>query len=90
MGVNVMRPAFNFKLKNMVSMLPTDEWARGPGTPPVVKGFIWFTDGLRMGGTGAAVYGQSVGRRLSISLERYAKFFQAEIYASLVCVYKVQ
>jgi len=34
--------------------------------PPVVKGLIWFTYGYRMkGGTGAGVYGQSVGRRLS-------------------------
>jgi hypothetical protein len=85
-----MKPAFNFEVKNMVTMLPRDECTRRPGTPPVVKGFIWFTDGLRMEGTGAAVYGQSVGRRLSISLERYTKFFQAEIYASLACVYKIQ
>jgi len=70
-----MRPAFNFELKNMVTMLSREEWVRGPGTPPVVKGFIWFTDGSRMEGTGAAGYGQSVGKRFSISLESYAKFF---------------
>jgi hypothetical protein len=90
MGVNVMRPAFNFELKNMVTMLPREEWTRGPGTPPVVKGLFYFTYGSRMEGTGAAVYGQSVGRRLSISLERYAKFFQAEIYAILACAYEIQ
>jgi len=31
-------------------------------------------------GTGAGVYGQSVGRRLSFTLGRYATVFQAEIY----------
>jgi len=41
-------------------------------------------------GTGAGVYGQSVGRRLSFSLGRYATVFQAEIYAILVCVYEIQ
>lgn len=70
MGVNVMRLAFNSELKNMVTMMPREEWTRGPGTPTVVQGLVWFTDGSTMEGTGAAVYGKSVGRRLSISLER--------------------
>jgi hypothetical protein len=37
-------------------------------------------------GTGAGVYGQSVGRRLSFSLRIYVTVFQAEIYAILACV----
>ena len=50
-------------------MLTTEEWNRGTGTPPVVKGLIYFTDGSRMKEeTGAGVYEQSVGIRLSISL----------------------
>jgi len=49
-------------------MLTREEWTRGPGTPPVVKGLAWFTDGSRKQGTGAGVYGQSLGRRVSISL----------------------
>jgi hypothetical protein len=80
MGVNVMGPAFNFEPKNIVTMLTREQWTRGTGTPSVVKGLVWFTDGSRMEGTGAAVYGQTVGRRLSISLGSYAKFFQADIY----------
>ena len=40
--------------------------------------------------TAAGVYGQSVGRRLSSSLGIYATVFQAEIYAILTCVYKIQ
>jgi hypothetical protein len=36
---------------------------------PIIKGLVWFIDGSRMKeGTGAGVYGQSVGRRLIISL----------------------
>jgi len=91
MGVNVMRPEFKFTPKYRVTMLSREEWTRGTGTPPVVTGFIWFTDGSRMKkGTKAAVYGQSVGRRLSISLGRYATVFQAVIYAILACAYEIQ
>jgi hypothetical protein len=40
------------------------------GGPPVVKGLVWYTDGSRMkkGRAGAGVCGQSVSRKLSISL----------------------
>jgi ribonuclease HI len=41
-------------------------------------------------GTRAGVYGQSVGRRLSFSLGRYATVFQAEIYAILACAHEIQ
>jgi len=41
-------------------------------------------------GTGAGICGQSVGKRLSFSLGRYATVFQAEIYAILACVYEIQ
>ena len=62
--------------------MPTEEWIRGPGTPPVVKELFRFADGSSIKeGTGAGVYGQSVGRRLSISLGRCATVFHAEIYA---------
>ena len=90
MGVYVMRPAFNFEPKCTVTMLTMEDWTRGTGTPPVVKGLVWFTDGSRMEGTGAGVYGQSVGRRLSFSLGRYATVFQAEIYAILECAHEIQ
>jgi hypothetical protein len=80
-----MRPAFNFEPQNIVTMLTREEWTIGPGTP-VVKGLIWFTNGSRMDGTEAAVYGQSLGRRLSISLGRYAKFFQAHICYLRLCL----
>jgi hypothetical protein len=42
------------------------------------------------GRTGAEVYGQYVGRRLSLSLGRHANVFQAEIYAILTCAYEIQ
>ena len=81
MGVDAMRPSFNFEPKYRVTSLTREDWTRGTGTPPVVKGHVWFTDGCRMKeGTGAGVYGQSVRRRLSFSLGRYATVFQAEIY----------
>jgi hypothetical protein len=47
--------------------------------------------GLRMKeGTGARVHGQSVERRLSISLGMSATVFQAEINAILACAYEIQ
>jgi len=58
---------------------------------PAVKGLAWYTDGSKMReGTGAGVFGQSVGRRLSFSLGKYATVFQAEIYAILACAHEVQ
>ena len=41
-------------------------------------------------GTGAGIYGQSVGRWLSFSLDRYETVFQPEIYAILACVYEIK
>jgi hypothetical protein len=54
MGVDVMKPVFNLELKYRVTMLTREEWTRGPGTPPVVKGLVFFTGGSRtVEGTGA-------------------------------------
>jgi hypothetical protein len=71
MGVDVMRPAFNTELKYRVTKLTREDWTKGTGTPPVVKGLIWFADGSKMKeGIGVGVYGKSVGRRISFSLGR--------------------
>ena len=86
-----MRPAFNLDPKYRVTMLNREDWTKGTGAPPVVKGLVWFTDESKMReGTGAGVYGQSLRRRLSFSLGRYTMVFQAEIYAILACVYEIQ
>ena len=91
MGVYVMRPAFNLEPKYRATILMREGWTKATGATPAVKGLVWFTDGSKMReGTGAGVYGQSAGRRLSFSLGRYATVFQAEIYAILACVYKIQ
>ena len=77
MGVDVMRPVFNLEPKYRVSILTREEQARGPGTPPAVKGIVWFTGGSRTAeGTGAGVYGHSVGRRLSIYLGKMLQSFR--------------
>ena len=69
MEVYVMTPAFNFEPKYRVTMLTRENMTKGTGTPPVVKGLIWFTYSSKMNeGTGTGVYGQSVGGRLSFSL----------------------
>jgi hypothetical protein len=74
-----------------VTMLARGEWARCPGTPPMVKGLVWYTDGSKtVEGTGVGVYGQSVNRRLSISLDKHATVFQAEVYAILACVFEIE
>jgi hypothetical protein len=77
-----MKPVLNLEPKYRVTMLTREEWTRGLGTPPAVKGIIWFTYGSRTAeGTKAGVYGQSADRRLSISLGKHATVFQAEVYA---------
>jgi hypothetical protein len=85
-----MRSAFNFEPKYRDTMLTRGEWTRGTGIPHVLKGLIWFTDWSRMEGTRAGVYGQSMGRRLSISPGRYVSVFQIEIYGILACAYEIQ
>jgi hypothetical protein len=72
-------------------MLAREEWTTSPGTPPVVKGLVWYTDGSRTAeGTGARVYGQSVKRRLCIPLGKHATVFQAEVYAILACAHETE
>ena len=57
-GVNVMRPSFIFESKYRVTMLNREDWTKGTGTPPVVKGLVWFTDGSKIKEeTGAGFYG---------------------------------
>jgi len=86
-----MKPVFNLEPKYQVTVLTREEWTRGPGTPPAVKGLVWFTDGSRTAeGTRAGVYGQSTNRRLSISLGKHATVFQAEVHAILACVHETK
>jgi hypothetical protein len=51
MAVDVIRPVFNLKPKYRVTMLTREEWTRGPGTLPSVKGLVWsqIDPGLRRG-----------------------------------------
>jgi ribonuclease HI len=72
--------------------LTREDWITGTGTLPIVKGHVWFTDESRMRGwgTGAGVYGQSVRRKLSFSLGRYATVFPAEVFANLACVHDIK
>jgi len=68
-----------------------ENWTKATGAPPVVKELVWFTVGSKVTeGTGAGVYGQLVGGRLSFSLGRYATVFQAELYAILACAFEIQ
>jgi ribonuclease HI len=86
-----MKPVFNLEPKYRVTILTREEWTRGPGTPPVVKGLIWFTDGSRtVEGTGAGFYRQSADRRLSISLGKHATVFQVDVYVILACVHETE
>ena len=71
-----MRPAYNFEPQCRVTMQTREDWTKATCIPPVVKWLVWFTDGSKTkDGTGGGMYGQSVGRRLSFSLGRYATVF---------------
>jgi hypothetical protein len=91
MRVDATRPVYNLEPKYRVPMSAREDWTGNPGTPPVVKGLVWFTDGSRTAeGTGAGVYGQSVNRRLSIPLGKHATVFQAEVYVMLACAHETE
>jgi len=47
MGVDVMKAVFSLEPKYRVAKLTREKWTRGPGTPPAVKGLVWFTGGSR-------------------------------------------
>jgi hypothetical protein len=67
MGVDIMRPGFNFEPKYRVTTLTMEDWTKGTGTPTAVKGLVWFTDGSKMReGARAEVFGQSVGREAQL------------------------
>jgi ribonuclease HI len=91
MGVDIMRPTFKIEPKYRVTMLTMEDWTGGSGSPPEIKGLIWYTDGSKMKEeTKVGVFGQSVKRRLTFSLGRYKTVFQAEIHAILACVHEIQ
>jgi ribonuclease HI len=92
MRVDVMRPAYNFEPKYRVTALTREDWTTSTGTPLISKGHVWFTDGSWMRGRGIVVrvYGQSVRRRLSLSLGRYATVFQVEVFAILACAHDIK
>ena len=72
-----MRPAFNLVPKYRVTILIREDWTKGTGASPIVKGLACFTDWSKMReGTGAGVYGQSVGRRLSFLMGRFTTVFR--------------
>jgi len=50
-GVDVMRPVFNLEPKYRVTVLTREEWTRGPGTLPSVKGLsgLQMDPGLQRG-----------------------------------------
>ena len=86
-----MKTVFNLEPKYRVTTLTREEWTTGPGTPAAFKGLVWFTDGSRtVEGTGDGVYGQSVDRRLSISLGKYATVLQVEVYVILASVHETE
>jgi ribonuclease HI len=91
MRVDMMRPAYYFEPKYRVTVLTREDWTKGTGTPPMIKGHVWFTDGSWMWkGTSAGVCGQSNRRRLSFSLGKHATVFQAEVFAILACAHDIK
>jgi len=42
-----MKPIYNLEPKYRVTMFARKEWTRSPGTPPVAKGLVWYTDAYR-------------------------------------------
>jgi len=47
MGVDVVRPAYNFEPQYRVTMLTREDWTKTTCAPPAVNWLLWFTDGPR-------------------------------------------
>jgi hypothetical protein len=52
MRLDIMRPTYNFEPRYRVMASTREDWTTGTGTPPSVKGHVWFTDGSRIRGGG--------------------------------------
>jgi hypothetical protein len=61
MGVDVMRPAFNIKPKYRVKMLTREDLTKRTDASPVVKGLVWFIDGVQDEGGEGGQGLQSIG-----------------------------
>lgn len=61
MGNDIMRPPYNFEPKYRVTVLTREEWTKGSGSPPVLKGLFWYTNGSRTRGGGGGLRPESVG-----------------------------
>ena len=71
-------------------MLIREELTRGPGTPLQSRGSSLTQLGPGCWEAGASVHVQSLQRKLSIYLEKYATVFQSEVYPILACPYEIQ
>jgi hypothetical protein len=66
-----------------------DYWRNKDPVLPM-DALIWFTDGSRTDlGTGSDVCGLKPNKSCSFSLGKFASVFQTEIYAMLLCAYKI-
>ena len=85
-----MQPAFIFQSKYRATMLTREEWTRGPRNPLQSResSVIRLVQDARKPGPQSK--GKSVERRPSISLEKYATVFQADVYPILACAYEIQ
>jgi len=46
-GVDVMRPVYNFEPHYRVTMLTREDWTKATGAPPAVKRLAWYTEGSK-------------------------------------------
>jgi hypothetical protein len=76
-----MRPAHNFEPKYRVALLSREDWTTGTGTPPIVRGHVWFTDGSRMEG-GPGSMGNLMVEGSAFPLDD-TLVFQAEVFVIL-------
>jgi hypothetical protein len=67
-----MKPAFIFESKYVATMLTREEWTRGLRNPLQSRESSVIRLVQDAGKPGSQSKGKSVGRRLSISLEKYA------------------
>jgi hypothetical protein len=77
MRVDVMRPAYNFEPKYRVKLLSRKDWTIGTGTPPIVKGHVWFTDGSWMEeGLGLGSMGNLTEEGSAFPFDNMLQFFR--------------
>ena len=83
-GNDTVRSAYHFESKCIKTMSTREDWNKGSRPPPVLKGVVWYRNGLR------TLWDSDWRLLVMQEKDRHTADFQAEIWAIFACGYEIQ